>query len=95
MGGHRDDRKMQSRDLFLFANAGGALEPAHLRHLDIHEHTAKPDTTRVIQDRERLPPVVRHHHRVSALLEQPAGHRLVDDVILNQENPSGVARFTQ
>ena len=79
----------------LFANDGGALETVHLRHLDVHEHTAEPDKRRVLQNRERLPPVVRHHDRVPALLEQTPGHQLVDAVVLDEKNAPGVARFAQ
>jgi hypothetical protein len=40
--------------LFSFANEGGALEPIHLRHLDVHEHTAELAIRRCIQHREGL-----------------------------------------
>ena len=81
---------MSPGHLFSLANDGGALETVHLRHLDVHEHTAEPDKRRFIQNRERLPPVVRHHHRVPALLEQTPGHQLVDAVVLDEKNAPGV-----
>ncbi len=44
------------------------FETVHLRHLDVHEHAAEPDPLRLLEDRERLPPIGRHHHGMPALL---------------------------
>ena len=49
----------------------------------------------VVQNRERLPPVVRHHDRVPALLEQAPGDQLVDAVVFDEKNAPGVAGFAQ
>ena len=57
--------------LFALANHRGAFEAVHLRHLDVHEHTAESGNRRVIQDRERLTSVGRQDDRVPSLLEQP------------------------
>ena len=56
--GHRDDRKMCPARLFSAANDGRALKTSHLRHLEVHKHTAESDGRRVIQDREGLQTVV-------------------------------------
>src|SRR6185295_6999652 len=84
MGGHGDDREMKPGDVFPFANDRRAVEAAHLRHLHIHEHAAERRCG-VIQDRERLLPVVRHHHRVPALFEQTPGHQLVGSVAFSEK----------
>ena len=69
--------------------SAGALEAVHLRHLDVHQHAVEPGARRFLQDRERLPPVVRHDDRVPAFLEQTPGHQLVDAVVLDEKNAPG------
>ena len=92
MRGQRDDGEMAPRQSFPAANDGGALEAIHHRHLDVHEHTAEAVGLGLVQHRERLPAVVRHQHRVPALLEQPPGDDLVDAIVLDEKNASGRLR---
>ena len=58
MSGHGNDRETRPTDLFSVTNDARALEAVHLRQLDIHEHTAEPRKRLLIQNRERLAPLI-------------------------------------
>ena len=77
-------RSSFARELALaLANRRRGLEAAHDRHLQIHEHDVEPFRC----DRlDRFLSVVDDGHVMTAPVQQPDGHSLVDDVVLGEQD---------
>ena len=81
--GHRDDGQVGTRRAFGRADQAGRLEPAHLRHLHVHQHDVEVLS---LERRERFASVGGDRHGVAAPLEQAGGQPLVDQIVLGQQH---------
>ena len=68
----------------MLPNRDGRLDAPHLRHLDVHQDEVEglaPDRV------DRLAAVLRQRDVMAALLQQPDGDSLIDDVVFGQQDP--------
>src|SRR6185295_4513230 len=89
--GEGNDRQMPGRGVFLSSDLLCGLIAIHLRHLAIHQHGIVGGAGNGIYS---LPPIPRHLHLTSKLLEEFTCHNLIDLIVVYHKNPerSGAVR---
>jgi len=65
------------------ANFSGGFEAIHLRHLHVHQDDVEWFAAKRLQ---RLLPIVRAHHGMTALLQQPERKFLIDWIVFREQD---------
>ena len=88
-GRHGDDRDVPPGRLLALADQRGRLEAAEVGHLHVHQHQV--EGLGVVRG-QRLQSILGHGHLVPAALEQVDRQRLVDGVVLGQQDAERARR---
>ena len=85
---HRDDRQVTIRAAFARPDGCCRLEPAHLRHLHVHQHGVEAVA---LDGGERFLPVAGDRHPMAPPLEQAGREPLIYGVVFREQymQPTG------
>ncbi len=92
VGSHRDDRDVPACPPLSLADAGRRLEAIHLGHLHVHQDQVEG---LLLPGGEGLLAIAGDVHRVPALLQEDGRQRLVDEVVLHQQDSEAPRRSRQ